>query len=1139
MLSSYEISQMFAAQNSMFLSQQSYAQQIGIPPPPSPAPMLGGHQQSPYSFASTQITGPGARGGNAFAGGAMSAMGAGVTGAGLLGGMMSMTRLGAPLTPFVDPFSSAIGGFRAGGMMGGIAGAALPLALGGAASMAAGAFMHGGQQQQMMTNQLGQFNFLNPQARGGTGFTREDAGAIGSSVRSLAHIPELMTSFEELTKMMPKLKSMGVMQGVKDASEFANRFKETIKTVRDVAKILGTTMEDASEFFAHSRGVGFIGRQSQVQNAMNMQFTMGVTGMDRGQVMGLQQTGAGIALSMGAHRRLGVAAVTNIAQTLGMGQQTGRIAEGELEDITGREGPEAIQAASTRFAGALANIAQSAPAGRLSLAGMVKFDENGKAVGIDDELARRYREGTLSIQELKKRASGLTNNQKISFMGRLPDLAMDYAGKTGPQGIANLLEEAASGRYGNTPEAVNLLLQRQGGLSAGESDIFQSLQGMGGFEGQQKEANLRRMSEASIRERTDPSTILRRLKTRVHTSLFGGLEESGAEMFTSLGKMYDDFVDDLVGRHIAGLTKEGAQALRKAVTGANKDDLKALFGMSTQAMPSEVGTGNRFRETEFAATLLRTSGETGRTGAGQYAYNKQMLGGLSTSDAGRLNAGAGRFAGMGGAREAIRSIVDRHQDEFDSASDSRKADIVEGGLKERLQSSLMRLKSSPGKLEEFGVSYVDIERASREAGSGSFSPQSVEMFKKIASSKKGYGDDSFYDIVQAGVAGQKAFPGVGFVRGAAAAATGGYQGLRYQYDFSKLGNLKDASRYMDDKARDEASRAARDALDETGLAADTRNLLYSNPEARNVVQKILAGDTKVRDALDQADVSTTVAMLKQSNIDVNPADVPALRKAVAEARNKTREGVDVSKHLQTLSDMKKFQDLSAIRDKFSAASSRLGDALSKAPLGVNMDSVRALRTAMGDVASHLSGGRPDQAGDAVDRASSAFSDSVKALRGAKGADRAAIAAALGEFGSDALDVVSTRERLSKSAGQGRLSTTKGLADAFHLSEEDVSKTLGVMSGSKFKVSEADLDKIQTLASREGFGRSISGAQGTPKDEQMINTLKAIEMSQKKSLDVMVAIGGYFEGVATDKGAKEALHAAVEGGKPVGANSVLQ
>lgn len=588
MISSGEVSQMFAGQQQMFMAQNQFANQIGVAPPPMPQFMGGGPQ--PYSFAPRGPMGPGLGGGNALAGGVMSGIGgiAGGIGTGIgalgLGGAFGMFGGVGRVAQYADPFGAGQLGWGAArsmgmGMMGRVGGAALfgggVAAAGMMAGQAIGSFVQGGQQQQMIGNTLGQnFQFNNPMARGGQGFTRDDTMAIGQSIRSLAHVPEMMTSVEELTKLLPKMKSMGVMQGVKDAAEFSSRFKESVKTIRDISKMMGTTMEEATKFFEHSRSVGFLGRRDQLQNLVNSQFTSGLTGMSMQQVAGMQAGGAQMALGMGARRSLGVRAVTNIAQSIGQAQQEGRIGEGALEDITGLEGPEAVAAASQRFTGMMANVGLQSSAGRAIIAGAMKM-ENGRAV-IDKEKIAQLRSGKIGLADIKRSGMNLTNEQKISFTNRKEDLAMEFAGELGPGGFGGFMQELVGGKG---DEAVRLMLRRHGGASAGEADIMMNLAG-GRETGEQEKRIMAqiRAREAGLREKTDPKAILQKIKTKMHAKMFGGIEEAGAKVFNDIGNTFDEFVDDLVGRHVIEISDKGMKDLSKAFSsGQGKQELRKMF----------------------------------------------------------------------------------------------------------------------------------------------------------------------------------------------------------------------------------------------------------------------------------------------------------------------------------------------------------------------------------------------------------------------------------------------------------------------------------------------------------------------------------------------------------------------------------
>jgi hypothetical protein len=288
MLSSFEIAQLFSAQNQQFMQQNTFAQNIGITPPQASLAGYGGIGTPPpfapgiapqFTYAPAGFTGPSYGPGNRVGALGMGALSAAPMAAGVGLGVLSSFRPFTGLAPFVDPFAGAMAGWARGGMMGALGGAALPLGLGLAGGALASAIINpmitGGVQQHMVNAGMGQFQFFNPQSRSGMGFSRQDSTTMGENIRGLSQVPEMMASMEELTRLLPKLRQNGMMQGVRDVTEFANRFKEALTTIKDMSRIFGTTLEDAEKFFSHSRSIGFFGRSDQVRNAVNAQVTSG------------------------------------------------------------------------------------------------------------------------------------------------------------------------------------------------------------------------------------------------------------------------------------------------------------------------------------------------------------------------------------------------------------------------------------------------------------------------------------------------------------------------------------------------------------------------------------------------------------------------------------------------------------------------------------------------------------------------------------------------------------------------------------------------------------------------------------------------------------------------------------------------
>lgn len=1153
MLTSAEIAQMMAAQNQMFLAQRSYAQQVGVP---SASPFGGGGMQQAggaFSYAGGGTFGPGVAGGNAFAGGAMSAGRAAMTAGGLGLGVASMFgRMGA-MAPLLDPLSGGMAGFARAGLMGGMAGAALPLALGAGVSHVANAFIGGGQQQQMITNQLGQFNHMNPASRSGQGFSRDDAQAIGSSVRSLAHIPEMLTSVEELTKMMPKLKAMGVMQGVKDASEFASRFRESIKTIRDVSKMLGTTMEEASEFFAHSRNVGFLGRQAQLQNTMNVQFTSGVSGMTTGQVMQLQKTGADMALSSGARRSTGARATTNIAQQLALAQRGGYIKEGELEDITGLEGPEAIAAASQRFAGVLANVAQSSSAGRLSMFGMLKTGKDGR-VQIDDEFAQRYQRGGVSQAELRKRAGSLTHAQKISAKARMQDLALDFAGKTGPQGFASFMESVAGDRFGS--EGVNALLQEHGRASAGEADVMQSMMGSGGGGELFRSSQLRQAQEAAIREKTDPGAIMKRLKTRLRNVTTAPIEAAGAKVFSEIGKAYDEFVDDLVGRHITSLSKEGADKLAGAMAGGSRQGLKDMFAaaygggkpvrnndyqpgaMAAMGGALALGAGftglgaipgaliggamaggdylwqkrGSFRDTELGASLFN-----GRSDVGQAEHAEEL--GLSIKGAGALlNGEQKRFRGQGAAALALRDVTSGIEG-YDDMSSTNKLDAARDAVASRITSGMRGAfgdrfeRTADDKTGRLRDEYRDVDAAM--TGDKDAIARLTQKGGVLERMESGSNDDSMRaaSLIRSGIATKgSGFKG-DFLSASISGAQGKYRGLMNQVNFMDQGSDDSAERFLSIQGRTEALRDADKGLDESGIKDTTKNLLKTNGDARKAVKAFIeeGGGGKVAEALNQSDSTTASKMLQDLGIDVKATDVEAVRNAAKDAHSHRDDGVTSA--LSRYENAKKGEDLEVILRGFKGAADDLDASIKSAPKGTDTSSASALSKSLRGVAAARTGKAFGAAYDSVEKN---LGDITKAIGGTKDAKkRAALIQSSGVFGQIAGDVTSRGERLvGKSMGPEELSKALGLGEMSKEVEEGLAK-IGIQSGQKTTLTKGLLEKAETaIVGARGAGQ-IAGKEKTESaldvQKEMIETLKKMQVSSGAQVEILGVVAAKLTG----------------------------
>lgn len=1104
MLSSTDVAGLFQSQNSLFMGQNSYAQTIGVNRgggAPSYAPAA--------SFGSNS-------GGNRVAGMGMSAMG-------------GMAQLGAGLA--FDPFGAFIGGAAGamgrgglGAMMGGGMAAALPmmpLAIG--AQMGIGSFVRGGQAQQAIGSQLGGYNFMNSGARTGQGFSRQDSQQVGDSIRQLAHIPEMMTSVEELTKLMPKLKASGVMSGVRSAQEFQSRFKEAVSTIRDMSKVLGTTMEEAEQFFAHSRSVGFTGRSGQLKNTLNAQFTSGMTGMSTGQVMQLQQAGAGMATSVGARRSLGATAVSNMAQTLGKAQQEGRLSEGALEDMTGLQGGEAIQAASQRMTEAMYNFSQRSPVGKLMMAGLAKFDKSGKATGLDEGLVRQLQSGAIGIDDLKRRAGSLTNSQKISFTHRQAGtLAMDLAGQVGVGGVGDIFQNLLGGKG---TDADRLMMGRHTGLNESEVDVAMSLggMGMGDSQGMGNMAKLR-AREASFKERTDPATILKRMKTKLHSSMLGGIEQAGAQVFTDLGKQYDAFIDEVVGRHIVTLSKEGTASLQKAMSGGSRKEMNEMFaaasGLKAESASSRQfgfgdaltlgsqGMGAMFTQggrsaigklttgSEFLAKLQFGGTSSGRDAIGRQRRGEELIGGLDAAralDSGSGLDAAGR-ASMGGARDVVRGLR-AGIDNFRDMDPDKRLDQLRGSIHDQIFSGLARSGEVVNDFNEIGDT---AELEARFGGKAGVEKKLREM--ENASGPFGDTQKNAAKLLRAGIAG-----GRGGAKDFYTGIVGGTKGLGGSMA-GALGSADATDQFYGVKAAAKLNERAEAGLKDAGLSDGTINLIKSNPGAKKALNLAMS-DEAVRDAIESGDIDA----LKAKGISVGPNDIEALKKGLDDIDKAGTSGKSkITAAFGDYESARKSGDLVAIQGAFRDTAGEINEnirGLGSAAKGEGTKALQGVADAMAKFSSGKGDGKANF--EAVGSSISALSAAIANEKDPEKKQK--LIAAGGAIGEAIGGAQRVAGGLKGKVSQEDLLKKFGLA-ANDQGAKDMLSRAGVLEGSGGVIGAGvDVkDLANKVAGYKGMGSVAAGKAEMAGETSLPKTLSKLDKTLDVQNTILVAIGNKLE-----------------------------
>jgi len=386
-VTSHQMSGMIGGQQAMFGNFASYATQIspgyGGPPPTYSNPMQGAGMpaaQHPLSGGSGSGAGAMSWAGNkALPMAASAAMfmpglsrldptmaairgfgassGINTGGAGLLS-KAGMSNIGAG---FSQAASGGIGGLARAGLsgIGGAAARAMPvLALAQAAKYGVGQMVQGAQYNNQVSGFMQKnFSHVNQASSTGFGFSRDEGGQMGDMMREMGN-KDMMSGPQEMLRIMKQGTQQGVFKAVQDVKEFKRRFKETVGALKEVAKVMNTTLEGAMPFFQQARQQGFWTPQDIQRHAQTTKAAAGASGMSVAQTQQMMGQGAAMARQVGAQGHTGSQGMAASLSTVGGALRSGVINERQLSEATGGQtGTEAIgtmagqmQASATRFA---------------------------------------------------------------------------------------------------------------------------------------------------------------------------------------------------------------------------------------------------------------------------------------------------------------------------------------------------------------------------------------------------------------------------------------------------------------------------------------------------------------------------------------------------------------------------------------------------------------------------------------------------------------------------------------------------------------------------------------------------------------------------------------------------------------------
>lgn len=488
---SSQISGMVGGQMAMFANQSQFSQQIGGAVGTGPMAGGGGMQNPfPQTDMGSRIAGgmgmalPGVATGASIAGGLMggaagwadpmTGVARGFAGGAGAGGMGAMNTLGHIGKTF------ATGGMRAGmGVMaGGMAGAAamaLPYYAAGKAIQTVGQNIYAGAQNVAQVGQMSEHfgtQYGEAGSREGGKMGRESIKGIVGVLQNFAS-DDVKTTMGDLKKLMDQTGRMGMLTGISNPQEFKQKFGDIVGKVQAIAKMMGTTMEQAAPMLQEMGQMGLWKTSDILGTAMSGR----VAGKGAGQMMESMQTGSQMSHAMGGSMRSGAMMGRENFMNIQAAQRAGSLSNEDIMEFTGGVGgAEGQKMMSQQMTGIMARFGQSS-AGRLMMAGLGETRDGTFTGEIDKDKLEKFQRGEISVNELQAQGQKASRSREgaMSFFRQEGKLAQNMGSDGGMDSMMKIVQQVADTKFGGSEQARHQLIRQMFGVSNREAETIGKL----------------------------------------------------------------------------------------------------------------------------------------------------------------------------------------------------------------------------------------------------------------------------------------------------------------------------------------------------------------------------------------------------------------------------------------------------------------------------------------------------------------------------------------------------------------------------------------------------------------------------------------------------------------------------------------
>lgn len=522
-------------------------------------------------------------------------------GSGVVGAAAVLASL--PVAAAMRPFASLAGravGAAAGSGIGGLVAGGVGAAAGGGIGGAVGGFIGGviapymlaaaatgavtdaigerrqiqGYLEQTSHRWVGAGSTMADQFRG-TGMSQKAAREVGEFIREL-DIKDKMVNTEDLTNILKGGTQMGLFTGTRDMEDFKRRFKDITENVKQVTKLLHTTLEEGLKTMADLKAVGI--DPSKAAAVTTQAAALGATaGRTAQEMIGIGLQGAELYRGTGVQMGIGFQAAQMNTAAIRASRDAGLLSQ---EAIAQAGGEEALAMRMT--AGGLA-FGQSTQGRGFAAA----FFQPGQGLNQAAFMQNMMTGGGNFIQNVQNAAQNLGNPARlIEFQANQERIMEEMGKKFGGRGLEMAMlgstlsyAEYMANQTGASKEDAFRLALKQQGKSHSEIDaymaqirdpekVYKSLQ-----EGVEATANKRKIDEAS------ENFVLNRLGSAVGDKIKGVVDMVAKPLNETIDDIKEGtrrVVEEQVYGVVRGTTKGVDMSVRFEKTDEVKRDLARL-----------------------------------------------------------------------------------------------------------------------------------------------------------------------------------------------------------------------------------------------------------------------------------------------------------------------------------------------------------------------------------------------------------------------------------------------------------------------------------------------------------------------------------------------------------------------------------